>query len=326
MSALEFDAGPTIGALQVGVVFAVFLFGAVTVQVAVYHVRFPNDPSLLRGMVALVWCLDFGHTVAICNAMYIITVVQYGHPELLAIVPDSLNLAIILSGFIGPMEQVWFAYRVYKFSKRYYLPVFCTVLSVTRACGSVALGTIALQRMPILVFVNKWGWLIIFLLMIGALTDIILVAALCYPLSTWRGDGFIRMNHLINRLMRWSIETGLVTSVGATALLICFITKPETYNWIAISVVLSKLFSNSLLFSLNVRESPLPPCPDHKRDSLHSLQSLHSADPLMTEFKFSELPAPVSAKWRSDRHSFSVVSLHHSYIFPPGEGMPQLAY
>jgi len=276
--------------------------------------------------VALVWCLDFGHTVAICNAMYIITVVQYGHPELLTIVPDSLNIAILLSGFIGPMEQVWFAYRVYKFSKRYYLPVLCTVLSIIRACGSVALGVIALQRMPVLIFVDKWGWLIIVLLVIGALTDIILVAALCYHLSTWRGDGFIRMNRLVNRLMCWSIETGLVTSIGAMALLICFIKMKDTFNWIAISLVLSKLFSNSLLFSLNVRKSPLRPRPDPKQDSLHSLRSLYFADPLMTDFKISELPAPVSAKRRSDRRSFNPVSLHNSYIFPPGEGMPKLAY
>ncbi|KAJ7099811.1 hypothetical protein C8R44DRAFT_888497 [Mycena epipterygia] len=66
-------------------------------------VRFPNDLSLLKYMVAFVWCLDFGHTVAIFNAMYIMTVVQYGHPRT---VPDSLNLAIILNGFIGPMKQV----------------------------------------------------------------------------------------------------------------------------------------------------------------------------------------------------------------------------
>ncbi|KAJ7116918.1 hypothetical protein C8R44DRAFT_879449 [Mycena epipterygia] len=320
MSTLEFDAGPTIGALQIGVVFAVFLFGAVTVQVAVYHVRFPNDPYLIKGMVALVWCLDCGHTIAICNAMYIITVVQYGHPELLATVPDSLNLAILLSGFIGPLEQVWFAYRVHKFGKCYRLPVLCTMLSVSRACGSVALGAIALQRMPVLVFVDKWGWLIIVVLVIGALTDIILVAALCYHLSTWRGDGFIRMNHLVNRLMQWSIETGLVTSVGAMALLICFIKMKDTFNWIAIYFVLSKLFSNSLLFSLNVRKPSVQPCPDRK------LQSLHSADPLRTEFKCGELPAPVSAKRRSDRRSYNAVCLHNSHIFPPAEGMPQLTY
>lgn len=38
--------------------------------------------------------------------MYIMTVVQYGHPELLEFVPDSLNAAILLSGLVGPLQQV----------------------------------------------------------------------------------------------------------------------------------------------------------------------------------------------------------------------------
>ncbi|KAJ6595198.1 hypothetical protein DFH09DRAFT_159932 [Mycena vulgaris] len=324
MSAAGFDAAPTIGPLLLGVLFAVCLFGAVTIQVALYYTRFPTDPYVLKGLVALVWCLDFSHTIAICNALYIITVVQYGHPELLVVVPDTLNLAILLSGFIGPLEQGWFAYRLYKFSASYYLPLFCAGLSASRAIGSVALGTIALQRMPVTEFVEEWGWLIICLLVTGVVTDVILVISLCYYLSAWRGDGFIRMNRLVNRLMKWSIETGLITSMGAIALLICFLTMRDNFNWIAISFVLSKLFSNSLLFSLNARQPPLPQCPERPyRDSLHSL---HSADPLTAEFKIGPIPCPVSAKWRPDRYSFNAVSLHNSYIFAPGEGMPQLTW
>jgi hypothetical protein len=141
MSTPGFDAAPTIGALQIGVLFAVCLFGAVSIQVSYYfgsfECRFLRDirwtgHSLLHSFsrsvssqgagawftllvlslheydlkVALVWCLDLGHTIAICNGLYIITVVQYGHPELLDIVPNSLNLSIVLSGFIGPLEQV----------------------------------------------------------------------------------------------------------------------------------------------------------------------------------------------------------------------------
>ncbi|KAJ7020172.1 hypothetical protein C8F04DRAFT_309753 [Mycena alexandri] len=326
MSTLGFDPIPTIGALQIGVFFAVCLFGAVTVQVALYYTRFPSDPHVLKGLVVLVWFLDFGHTFAICDAMYIMTVVQYGHPELLEFVPDSLNAAILLSGLVGPLQQGWFAYRLYRFSHSCYLPLFCVFLSTCRAGGSFALGTIALRRMPVLLFVEQWGWLVAVLLIVGVVTDIILVFSLCFHLSAWRGDGFQRMNRLVNRLMQWSIETGLITSFGAVSLLICFVTMPDNFYWIAISVVLSKLYSNSLMFSLNTRKPELHIEPDFKRRE--SLQSLHSTDPLATEFKVEDvrtLSCPASVKWRSDRSSFSAVSLHNSYIFPPGEGMPPLA-
>lgn len=86
----------------------------------------------------------------------------------------------------------WFAYRLYKFSKSCYLPLFCVFLSASRTIGSVALATFALRRMPVLTFVEAWGWLIVALLVIGVATDLILVVSLCYQLSTWRGEGFIR--------------------------------------------------------------------------------------------------------------------------------------
>ncbi|KAJ7171067.1 hypothetical protein C8R46DRAFT_1349176 [Mycena filopes] len=248
MSSPGFNAVSTIGALQIGVFFAVCLFGAVTVQVALYHTRFPSDPYVIKALVMLVWCLDFGHTFAICHGIYIITVVQYGHPELLEFVPNSLNAAILFSGLIGPLQQTWFAYRLYKFSQSRYLPIFCVLLSTSRAGGGLALGAIALTRMPVLLFVEK-------------------------------------MNRLVNRLMQLSIETGLITSLGATSLLVCFITMPDNFYWIAISFVLSKLFSNSLMFSLNTRKPELHISPDPRRRE--SLLSMHSADPLTTEVRSS---------------------------------------
>ncbi|KAF8169487.1 hypothetical protein K438DRAFT_1983311 [Mycena galopus ATCC 62051] len=192
MSTTGFDAGPTIGALEIGILLAVCLFGAVTVQVALYYTRFPTDPYVLKCLVALVWCLDFSHTLALCNAIYILTIVQYGNPESIEIVPDSLNVCIVLSGFMGPLEQGWFAYRLYKFSHSWYLPSFCVFLSTCRAFGSVVAGAIALERMSVAAFMERWGWIIEILLVVGAFTDILLVLGLCAELSAWRGDGFQR--------------------------------------------------------------------------------------------------------------------------------------
>ncbi|KAJ7277112.1 hypothetical protein C8J57DRAFT_1060837 [Mycena rebaudengoi] len=167
MPSSGFDAAPTIGALQIGVLFAVCLFGAVTVQVLLYYTRFTSDSWALKGMVSLVWVLDFSHTIAICNAIYTITVIQYGHPELLVFVPNSLNAAILLSGCIGPLEQGWFAFRLYKFTKTCYLPIFCVALSTCRTIGSLGLATVALGHITVFEFMEEWGWLVATLLMVG---------------------------------------------------------------------------------------------------------------------------------------------------------------
>ncbi|KAF8167249.1 hypothetical protein B0H34DRAFT_8039 [Crassisporium funariophilum] len=248
-----FNAGLTLGAIEIGVLVSTFLFGLVTVQSYIYIYRFPKDPILIKCLVPFVWALEFAHTICICQALYEVTVTQYGRPELLDIPPQSLNVAVLFSGFIGPIEQGWFAHRIYKFSGKIYLPLFCSMLAIVRWIGSVTIAIVAFHRLTVEVYYENWSWLLTTILVIGAFTDVILAVALCYYLSQWRGGGFERTTRLIDHLMVWSIETGLLTSVGAVALLVCFLTLRNTFVWIGIFSVLARLFSNSFLASLNAR-------------------------------------------------------------------------
>lgn len=47
----SFDANSTLGALEIGVLIATCLFGALTVQVYIYYARFPQDPWGIKAMV-----------------------------------------------------------------------------------------------------------------------------------------------------------------------------------------------------------------------------------------------------------------------------------
>jgi hypothetical protein len=50
---IPFPLSTTAGALEIGVLFAVFLFGALTVQVYIYSDRFPKDPMNIKFMVCI---------------------------------------------------------------------------------------------------------------------------------------------------------------------------------------------------------------------------------------------------------------------------------
>ncbi|CAK5261810.1 unnamed protein product [Mycena citricolor] len=51
----------------------------------------------------------------------------------------------------------------------------------------------------------------------------------------------------------WTMETGLLTSAAGLVNLICFVTMKENFIWLACYVVAARLYSNSLLASLNSR-------------------------------------------------------------------------
>ncbi|KAJ7732935.1 hypothetical protein DFH07DRAFT_968208 [Mycena maculata] len=249
----EFSLTTTVGVLEIGVLLAVFLSGVLTVQVYMYFNRFPNDPWGFKAVVALVFLLDFGHTLTICNLIYTITVTQYGEPQLLLTPPMCLDAAILLSGLIGPLEQGWFTYRLYKLTKTLTLPLLCALLSLLRFGGSVGLFVASLQSRTISDYDMHVMWLVEAVIVVGAAVDVILVVAQCYYLSFWRGGGY-QLGKLVKQLMTWTIETGALTTAGALALLLTFLTMDYNFIYLAFFVMMAKLFANSLLFSLNARE------------------------------------------------------------------------
>ncbi|KAJ7088053.1 hypothetical protein B0H15DRAFT_949867 [Mycena belliarum] len=240
----------TIGALEIGAFTSIYLFGLVTSQVYIYFRKCAKDPWGLKLLVALVWSLDIGHTVAIASTTYTSTIAEFGRPDLLDVLPRSLDVAIALTGMIGLLEQGWFEYRLHKFSKQLALPILCFFLSILRLAGSMGLFAIALRRLPLPAFEARAGWLITAILAVGVSVDCTLTATLCYHLRYSPPVGFRRMT---SQLMTWTIETGIITMCGAFVLLVTFLTLKTTFIWIGCFVVLPKLYSGSLLLSLNSR-------------------------------------------------------------------------
>ncbi|KIJ66085.1 hypothetical protein HYDPIDRAFT_110231 [Hydnomerulius pinastri MD-312] len=62
-----------------------------------------------------------------------------------------------------------------------------------------------------------------------------------------------RTSLLVNRLVVWTIETGLVTSLTEVAELACFLTMRNNSVWMGISSVVSGIYLNSMLAALNRR-------------------------------------------------------------------------
>ncbi|KAJ7745367.1 hypothetical protein B0H16DRAFT_1558616 [Mycena metata] len=251
---ISFNLNTTFGALEIGILVALFLSGMVTVQVLSYYRRYWSDSWVLKCVVSIAWILDLGHSVAICHTLYTVTVTQFGQPESLLIPPLSLDTAILLSGFIGPLEQGWFTYRLYRLTKRVPLPLLCMSLALARFVGIIGLSTIALHAYPITEYNERAGWLIEAIVIVSAALDTILVSALCYYLSSWRLDKSRVLHKLVNQIMTWTVETGVMTIFGALGLLISFLTMKDNYVYVGFFVVVPKLFANSLLLSVNARE------------------------------------------------------------------------
>jgi len=67
--------------------------------------------------------------------------------------------------------------------------------------------------------------------------------------------GFRRTDSLVNILLVYTINTGLLTGIVAMLCFILYAVMPDTYIFMAIFLNLSKLYLNALLATLNARSN-----------------------------------------------------------------------
>lgn len=252
MAPESFDS--TVGAFEIGVMVSIFLFGLVTVQTFSYYKKFPNDPWQMRTFVAIIWFMELAHTSLSAHSIYWITVINYGRSESLNRFPPSLIAAVVLSGLIGPPIQAFFSHRVLRLSRRWTIPCICWFLSILRCISVLAVAGTAHRSDSITDFKQNWKWLLATSLAISTVVDVLIAGSLCICLWNQREGTFRRTKRLIDKLMVWSIQTGLLTSIGTATMLILF-TAVDNFAWLAVFCIISRLFSNSLMASLNARAS-----------------------------------------------------------------------
>ncbi|KAG1874466.1 hypothetical protein F4604DRAFT_745646 [Suillus subluteus] len=253
---MSINPNDTLGALQVGGTIMVFLFGIDTLQTYYYFKRYPNDRLWIKLLVVWIWLEEIGHTISVLTGMYLLTVTQFGQPDALAVttMPAGYAWSIIFSGSVGSIVEAFFAHRMYVLSKSWYLPSIAWALASFRCVGSMVVAAQVFGNISLDVFSTRWRWLITACFATGAGADLIVAGGLCYYIYREKrvamGQTTMR---LLDRLLAYTIETGLVLSMSAVVILIIWGTTPHSFWWFGIFLFYTEVFANCLMASLNTR-------------------------------------------------------------------------
>ncbi|KAJ7803195.1 hypothetical protein B0H14DRAFT_1647147 [Mycena olivaceomarginata] len=245
-------ADSTLGALLVGVLVSYVLFGVTTTQTYLYSGRSPNDSWKMKALVTFVWFCELGHVVCIGHTLYVLVISDFGHPDRLSTVPITLGTSSLFNGIVAMCAQGFFSFRIYRLSKRIYIPLLTWSLSFLFLGGTAVVFVQGLQALPFAAFEKQWGWLLNSIWAVAAANDLIIALALVFWLAQGR-DESDRITPVVDKLIAWTIETGVLTSAAAILNLVCFVTMKNNYIWIAWYFVTARLYSNSFLASLNSR-------------------------------------------------------------------------
>ncbi|KAH8826373.1 hypothetical protein DL96DRAFT_1280669 [Flagelloscypha sp. PMI_526] len=244
----------TIGALEIGVIFNVLLLGTASTQAYYYFVRFKDDPQFLRWFVFVVWLCEVGHTTSLLHALYAMTVTYFGNPITLAHPPKSLVLSMS-TGCAIVLVQFFFAWRVYRIANLVYLALFCAFLTLVLVAAVIGVTVTAYRAASLPVYLNSHQWLFTSVFVLRTANDIVLTAGLCMSLMNSRKSARQKTSAIIDRIILWTLESGLLTLICTVVIVVLFFRSREDFVWMGVYVISPKLFSNTFLAILNGRES-----------------------------------------------------------------------
>lgn len=244
----------TFGAAFVGVIASSFVFGILSMQCYSYYDRYPLDRPFYKILVAALWLLEAGHSFCSWHFFYHYVIEEWGNSLVIVTEPIIWTLAVqvVVSASVGTIVKGCFAMRVWRFSGHNIWITAAIILSTLIQLGFSFWFTVAGLRLPSLANLNNIFTVAIVALGLGVLTDMLTAVAIAWYLRKLK-TGYKNCDTLVNKLMAYAVNTGLLTGAFSIACLVTYGTMPNNFIFISLYFVLSKLYANSFLATLNTR-------------------------------------------------------------------------
>lgn len=261
------STNPEQWALRAGPPFVGFmlnwgLLGVLLVQVHLYHALFPRDGIHFKALVYGIFILDCVQTFLLSSDFFEGFVYQRANEAAFSTIGTGWFSFIILGGVISAAVQTTFAWRLWLLTKSRALVGTILVLTTSQLSGSIVTGLQLRvssdsqgQKNAIAPF-SIW-------LSGSALVDVIIAISMTVLLSRARANGQLFKANMqahrqisdpvVNRLIVFIIETGTLTASVAIITLILFFASRDTHLHECTAIIISKLYSNTLLAGFNNR-------------------------------------------------------------------------
>lgn len=252
-----FPIHETVGALFLGNAISCAVYGVVVGQVYKYFRRYPSDRPMYKLLVFLLMVLETLDQAFIMHATYYYCIENFSSPLAIATgdATPTLILQLTVGAIAGVIVKLCFAMRVWRFSDH---NIYVTGLIILLTLGQLGLSflyTVQAFLDPKLSNTQHLKTVGILSLSAGVVTDVITSAALCYFLRRFRTGYNKHSDSVVDTLMRYAVNTGVITSGVSLATLITYELRPTDMRFVAMYFVLSKLYAISFLATLNTRKS-----------------------------------------------------------------------
>ncbi|EIW53044.1 uncharacterized protein TRAVEDRAFT_53461 [Trametes versicolor FP-101664 SS1] len=241
------------GAFILGTYLSLIFYGFVLHQGHNYFKTYPHDRLLHKAYVILILAVETVHSALCVHTCYFYLVKNYLNPSGLEGCVWSINMLGV--AFTSFMVQIFFAYRVYLLRPAYKSLVAVAIFFAFVVLAFGAAATAEGFRVGTLDGFRPYAWLDSAAFGAAVVSDTLTAGALTFVLRNSR-TGFKRTDHMIDQLIFFAVNTGLLTvAVNLLGLILALGLPTSNLAYFAVAAVGDKIYANSLLAVLNSRSA-----------------------------------------------------------------------
>ncbi|KAF9064283.1 hypothetical protein BDP27DRAFT_1299060 [Rhodocollybia butyracea] len=264
----------TFGMLFNAVVVGSALYGAGCLQGYMYYRKYQRDPWYLKALVGFILVCDTFQVGILSACLYQYVILNFANQEILGILLNTLIIEIFFSDAIGLAVQMFYCWRVWRLSNGSYLVVAIPVLLSWAAFASLAVYSSLALRLHTYAELASLKNLSMSCNILAAASDISISVAMVFFLQRSK-TAYKETNHIINRLIVFTFNAGIPVSVCALLACISINVWPSTFIYIFFFLLQGRLYTNSLLVTLNCREYTRRGTPNRTEATSYVMHSYH---------------------------------------------------
>jgi hypothetical protein len=250
------DISATTAPQLIGTLINWLFYGVLSVQTYVYYLNFPDDKIGNQIAVYGTFIFETVQTAMTGADMYFWFATGFGNMDHIGNVNITPADIPLLCGIIAGVVQFFFAYRIYTLRRSYlWISILIVLTSLVQTAGALAvtIRSFKLQEFARfhenLYFPQSFDvWLIG-----DTVCDILIAGTMLWIFYVTRKEGNYYSNRILGRLVRLIVETNTLTAGMALISFICYVTLPNSPLFVCTTVIMGKLYSNTLLVTFNNR-------------------------------------------------------------------------
>lgn len=244
-------AGISAGPILAGFTLNTILYGVVVCQTLAYFTHYKSDARWIKLFVAQLITLDTANIIFESLYLYDALIKKSGDEVTLHVANWLFSTVPVTTALTSASVQLFLAWRIHILSSNVLLVIGISLLAVTSTVCGIATSVAVNATATFGEFFRKFVSIVIIWLAASAADNLVITTTLVRLLRDHR-TGFADTDHIIENVIRITLQTGLLTTLWTIVGLSIYLAMTNGMH-LVFTLPLAKLYTISLLSTLTSR-------------------------------------------------------------------------